>query len=268
MTSWQKAIKYAAMAFALLLVVGIVGSIIGALSVFSFIFDKTSPIGDMQTYIPNGDIADLVIDIGAAELNVIKGDKLYVEYNHKNLTVNEKSEKLTIKENSKGFTVYNETAVVNLYLPEGISFGTADISTGAGRVVIDTLTCDRLALDLGAGETVIDRLDIEKSADINGGAGKFTVIGGSIWNLDLEMGVGKLELTAELLGNSDIDFGVGDANLTLIGSSDDYIIDLDKGIGNASVDGDMVKNDKIIGSGTKRIEIDGGVGSIDVTFTE
>ncbi len=47
--------------------------------------------------------------------------------------------------------------------------------------------------------TVIGRLDIGKSATVNGGAGKLTVKDGSICNLELDMGVGNIyvEFTAE-----------------------------------------------------------------------
>ena len=78
------------------------------------------------------------------------------------------------------------------------------------------------------------------------------------------MGVGELDLSAKLSGNSDIDAGVGRLNLNLIGN--DYKIKVDKGIGSASINGNDIKDDTYYGEGSNIIDIDGGVGSIDISY--
>ena len=50
MTSWQKAIKYLAMAFALFLIVSILSGIFGALGLVSNVFDGEDALGEMKTY--------------------------------------------------------------------------------------------------------------------------------------------------------------------------------------------------------------------------
>lgn len=268
MTSWQKAIKYAAMAFAILLVLGIVSGIVKALIVISLLVGGGDNQAEAQTYVPANAVTELYIDIGAAELNIISADELRLEYAHSRLSVKEKDGRLTIKDSGGGIYLYNEASYVTLYLPEELGFTSVDISTGAGRVDIERLSCAKLNLDLGAGETVIGRLDVGMSADIDGGSGKLTVEDGSVWGLDLDMGVGKLEIHAELLGRSEIDLGIGEADITLVGSKDDYRIDLDKGIGDAEVDGTRhVGSHLLYGAGDNRVELDGGVGSIRVKFT-
>ena len=80
------------------------------------------------------------------------------------------------------------------------------------------------------------------------------------------MGVGELNLTSELSGKSSIDYGVGETNLVLIGEEDDYKIELDKGIGEAWLDGRKMSDDSVYGAGENYIEIDGGIGELNVSF--
>ena len=54
------------------------------------------------------------------------------------------------------------------------------------------------------------------------------------------MGLGQLNLTSALTGDCNLDSGVGEMNVTLLGSKDDYELDIEKGIGNITVDGKNV----------------------------
>ena len=82
------------------------------------------------------------------------------------------------------------------------------------------------------------------------------------------MGVGQLNLTAALTGNCSLDSGVGEMNVTLLGNKEDYKLDLEKGIGNISVDGDNISGNGNIGNGTNEVEIHGGIGAINVKFKD
>ena len=92
--------------------------------------------------------------------------------------------------------------------------------------------------------------------------------GGALHNLDLDMGVGKLNLTSALTGKSDFDLGVGESNITVIGNKDDYKLDIEKGLGNITVDGTSVSNIKGQGNGNNSIEVSGGIGAINLKFKE
>ena len=82
------------------------------------------------------------------------------------------------------------------------------------------------------------------------------------------MGVGELNLSAALLGDSDLTLGVGASNLTLIGSRDDYKIEIEKGLGSITVDGESVSDFGTSGNGQNNVEIKGGVGAINLNFLE
>ena len=47
-----------------------------------------------------------------------------------------------------------------------------------------------------------------------------------------------------------------------------YQIKVDKGVGNATLDGKSIRDDSVYGDGQNRIDIDGGIGSVDIEFEE
>ncbi len=270
MTSVQKIIKYLAMALAIFLCVNIIGGIITAVAGVSlFLSDKENDaIGEMQVYPIDSEISSLSIDLSAAELKIKTADNFSVESNHKYISVKEDNGQLCIDETKMPFSVLSKGVTVILNVPEDFVFDDATIETGAGKVEIEALSADVLNLSLGAGEAKINNLTANARADIDGGAGALTVDGGLLNNLDLEMGVGELNLRSRVEGESSIDYGVGETNLTLIGSKSDYKIELDKGIGEAKLEGESMNDDSVYGSGLNFIEIDGGVGSIKIEFAE
>ena len=136
------------------------------------------------------------------------------------------------------------------------------------KVEIETLACDVLELSLGAGKADIKNLTANSNANIDGGAGELNIDGGKLCNLNLDMGVGKLTLKSRIEGKSDLDYGVGETDLILLGSKDDYKIKLDKGIGEARLDGESMRDDSVYGSGENFIEIDGGIGEINIEFSK
>ena len=269
MNSVQKVIKYLALAFAILLTVSIIGGIITGLTGISYVLSgkNNNTVGEMQIYPIEGEISSLSVTLSGAEFKINTADKFSVESNHKYISVKDNNGKLCISETKKLFAVSPKGATVILNVPENFVFNEATIDTGAGKVEIETLSCDVLKLSLGAGKADIKNLTANSRADIDGGAGKLSIDGGKLCNLNLDMGVGKLMLKSRIEGKSDLDYGVGETNLTLLGSREDYKIELDKGIGEAKLAGEDMKDDFVYGTGENTIEIDGGIGSINIDFS-
>lgn len=272
MTSLQKAIKYMAMAFAVFLCISIIGGIFSALSTISFFTNRNDnevlhgDIGDMQVYYIWDEPTELKVDIMYAEFTIKSAEAFSVESNIKDLTVeSQNGGTLTIKEN-KSFTSKTNGKKVIVYVPEGTQFKRANISTGAGAVTIDSLYAQVLDLDLGAGQVLIDELKVSDRADIDGGAGEIRINSAQINDLDIDMGIGSLRFVGKLTGNCDFNLGIGETRLTLLGSSDDYRIKLDKGIGEARIDGHKVSSGTIYGTGDNRLAIEGGIGEIRIDF--
>ena len=266
MTTAQKIIKYCAIAFAVFLVVSIIGGIIGAVTSVPLLVGDGDGVGGMKTYAVTDAVKNLEIDLSGARLEIKTGDRFSVESDHKYLRVENADGILTMKEDRPAFGFYSEGATVTLTIPEHFTFGKAAISTGAGTVKIDTLSSQRLSLDLGAGEVDIGTLTATDRASINSGAGELRIGGGELAGLELNIGVGEADLESRLTGNCSIDYGVGELNLTLTGTLDDYCITLDKGVGEATLGGTKMSDDVVYGDGETSIEINGGVGAMKIEF--
>ena len=65
---------------------------------------------------------------------------------------------------------------------------------------------------------------------------------------------------------SSIDYGIGETSLALLGNAEDHQIKLDKGIGEARLNGEKMNDDSVYGGGSNRIDIDGGIGELNITF--
>ena len=262
MTTLQKVIKYIAVAFAIFLIVTIIGGIITGITGVSYLLsDKDiEAVGEMKVYSIDSDISSLSVDLSGAQLKIKTADKLSLESNHKYISVKE--------ENGKPFSVFSEGVTVILNVPESLVFDVAVIDTGAGEVVIESLSANDLEISLGAGKADIKSLTANTSCEIDGGAGELNIDGGRLCNLKLDMGVGELTLKSRIEGKSELDYGVGETNLILIGSKADYKIELDKGIGEATLSGESMKDDSVYGTGESFIEIDGGVGTLNIEFSD
>lgn len=265
MTSTQKIIKYAAIALAVLIITGIISAVAGILG--WVLGMGVSAVGDNQTYTPEGEINSLEVEIGAAEFKIVESEIFKVESNLKWLDVNVSGGTLVLHEKHKNNADY-DGAVLTIYIPKDLVLSDADINTGAGKLTVERLSSGTLHLLLGAGEAIINNLTVTSSAEIEGGAGSVSILSGSIKDLDLEMGVGKLDLNAALLGESELDLGVGKVKISLLGGKDAYTLELNKAIGNIKLDGEELSSSRTIGNGERTVEINGGVGNIDVTFEE
>lgn len=264
MTTMQKIIKYFALAFAIFLSVSIIGGICGALYHVSYFFAGNTQ-DEMTTHIIGNNFTSLSVNISAAELEIKTGENFGIETNNRYLRYKENGEILKIHE-TKPFFASRKGMKVTLTIPKETVFDYADIDAGAGKVTIDELLANSLNIELGAGELKVGRLDAMHKAEIDGGAGSVTIMGGRLNNADIDMGVGELNLTSELDGKSSIDYGVGETNLVLLGTDDDYKIKLDKGIGDAWLAGKKMSDDSVYGGGSRRVEIDGGIGALNITF--
>lgn len=220
---------------------------------------------ETKSYEVVGSVSTLCVQVNAGEITIEKSDAFSVESNLKYLSVSEESGVLKIIDNAKSTSRYNG-AKLKLVIPNGVTFETVTIKTGAGNVVVDEISTNQLSLMLGAGNMSANALNSYVSTSIKGGAGELSVFGGTLSNLSLEMGVGELNLTSALNGANNLKLGVGESNVNLIGGADSYKIETLNGIGSITVNGNSVPNSTTIGSGKNTVKIEGGVGAIKVTF--
>ena len=96
--------------------------------------------------------------------------------------------------------------------------------------------------------------------------GKTEIKSCEINNLKANLGVGTFDLNGKLTGTSKVDSGVGAINIDLLDSSENYTIDVDKGIGYVTVEGKKLEMDRVYGIGENHLSVDGGVGEIKINF--
>lgn len=264
----EKVIKYLAISFALFLTFSIVSGIVYSVSCISSLFNDnkqnaTEKLNELEI---NSNASLLDINISSSNIVIKVGDVLKAETNNKYINCKQDKNKLYITEKKHNWFKNNEDNELIIYVPDNFIFDGVAIETGAGKVNVETLSTKKLYLDLGAGKVEINNLIVSEEAKINGGAGEIAIDYSNISNLDLDMGVGKLSLTSKLIGNSKIDSGIGKMVLFLIGTLEDYQIDLDKGIGEAKLDGNIINSVNTYGDGPNKLDIDGGIGNIEINF--
>lgn len=269
MSIFQKVIKYLAMAFALFLVVSIFTGIFSAVGGIAGAFDGDTDdkTGKMSTAKLNQkDAKVLMVDLNAAELEIRTGEQFKAETNDSNVTIEQKDGRLQIKENGHNWFKTSNHSKVSVYIPKNMEFDEVEIHSGAGEITIESLITDVLDLDLGAGEVNIEHIEAKEVADIDGGTGETTIKSGSLCNLEFDLGVGSAKIYSELTGDCDMDLGIGSLALTILGDKSDYTIDVNKGVGEYTIDGEKIHDNEIIGEGKYNLQMDGGIGEVTMEF--
>jgi len=266
MSELQKLIKYFAIAFAIFLIFNIISGIMRGTIFLSKIFDDNDKtISEKLEGIDiNQNVNVLDIDVSSVSIIIKKGEKFKAETNNKYINCEQDNNKLFITEEKHNWFNFKNDSDLIIYVPENFIFDGVSIENGAGKLNAEKINTKKLYLDLGAGKVEIDNLNVSDDTKINGGAGEIIISNGNMNDLDLDMGVGKLTLSSYLKGSNEIDAGVGEVDLTLFGKESDYKINIDKGIGSATINGEDIKDGKSYGNGKNELDIDGGVGSIKI----
>lgn len=229
MNTAQKIIKYLAMAFAISLIVAIISGIV--YGVLGIITAGGFIGGHSSAEIKCESVEErcLQIDLAAAELIIKKGDELKVETENDKVEITEEGKRMIIVEKGRHlFEKHSDRGIV-VYIPEDMEFEKVVIDGGAGSTKIESLRAKTLDIDLGVGETRIEALETD---------------------------------------HAEIDTGIGEVYVKLMSRAEAYEIHADKGIGEITFNGRSVSDHSVLGNGSKKVEVDGGIGSITIETTE
>lgn len=130
-------------------------------------------------------------------------------------------------------------------------FGVHDTNAGSATVYLPEKAYKKIALSIGAGTAVSEMtLQAEK--------------------VELEVGMGTLEATVDASKKLTVDVGMGEADLTVNGSEEEYDTDISVGAGDVacgSYEFSGLSQEYTTDNGAgKKLEIDCGMGSVDVDF--
>lgn len=281
MKEFQKIIKYASIAFGLYLAVSIIGGIVAiVVSIFTGIYGVNYLTDNLQDALKSNDSNVYIIDenqeleqfskmkleISTANLTVkSEGNSYRVEKYQipKNTKIESKDGVLEIK-NEKIFNKNDSKSSITVYIPENVELDDVAIEIGAGTVNIAEIKAKNVDFDFGAGNVELENISVNNNTKIQCGAGQVIIKKSELTNANIDAGVGKLSYLGELKGNSKISCGVGSVQLDLIGDSDMYEIHAEKGIGDIKIDDVSVADNSTTGNGENKINIEGGVGSVDI----
>ena len=278
MSSNQRVIKYVATAFAILLAVGIISAIAGiAINVLSALTGFSLANEDRMDVTENfTDVRSLNIKNITGDLYIKTGDTFRVEGdNVLESFISEVSDDgtLTIKEMNKhsGFLKFDfnwfksHKSTITVYLPEDFLAESARIDSGAGDVIIDALDAESLIINAGVGDIEGNNI-YAYEVEIDCGVGDMKLLRARFTDAYINCGIGDMELGGILLGDSTVRGGIGEVDLELIGSEEDYDIDVDSGIGKVRVNGEKVSKDYQNRSAEHSLNVNGGIGDITIDF--
>lgn len=278
MTSFQKVIKYGAMAFGIYLCLVIIGIIVFSITAIFGVTAGIEIFGNNQDNVAivskweqeYSNITNMDIDLSVCKLNIKKGDALKVEASNvsSEFQCKEQGNTLKIEDEKLSKNIFSTEEVkaeVTVYIPENMEFEEIIIETGINETSIEFLKADKIEIEMGVGTYQIDSI-IARYAKIEAGAGEAKINHAEIEELKLDGGVGKLVLVSKITKKADISCGVGKMELDLLGTSKDYKIKAESGLGNFLVDNQKIKGDQTLGEGEVAIKIDAGVGETVVNF--
>ena len=274
MTTAQKVIKYLATAFAVFLIITIISAILSGvyalLRALGLIHTNKDIVTENLKVISKEvkEVTTLKIDLAYTNLDIKTGDDFKVETNNSKITFEENNGSVKIKEENRNWLNNNNmSSNLIIYIPEDmIAIDETKIQTGAGKINIEKLNTQSLYLELGAGDVYIENVIATGETKIDGGVGKTELKYCEINNLKANLGMGEFTFSGKLTGKSKIDSGVGAINIDLIDNKNNYKIDVSKGLGNVTLDGQKLETDRVYGIGENYLDIDGGIGEIKIDF--
>ena len=274
MTTAQKVIKYLATAFAVFLIITIISAILSGgyalLSALGLIHTNKDIVTENLKVISKEvkEVTTLKIDLAYTNLDIKTGDDFKVETNNSKITFEENNGSVKIKEENRNWLNNNNmSSNLIIYIPEDmIAIDETKIQTGAGKINIEKLNTQSLYLELGAGDVYIENVIATGETKIDGGVGKTELKSCEINNLKANLGMGEFTFSGKLTGKSEIDSGVGAINIDLIDNKNNYKIDVSKGLGIVTLDGQKLETDRVYGIGENYLDIDGGIGEIKIDF--
>lgn len=265
MTNFQKVVKCFAIVLAFSLIAGMTVGVIRGISAIVKVADLTTSDGKVED-VKEETIKKIRIKLFRTDLVIVEGESFNAETDNDDVMVKEVLGTLVVEENSKSIVDSIKKSKLVLTVPKGYALDQIKITTGAGRFSAEVLNAEKIDLNFGAGEVGIDKILSSEKTEITGGAGKVEIRDGKTNDLDLDMGMGKLYYRAEITGKSELDCGMGGMELILLGGEEKYSVDLDKGLGLASINGVGYDDGIDYGDGENKLDINGGVGEIKVKF--
>ena len=239
-----------------------------------------------------GDTGDSRVD--SLDLDVYYGDvriveniknpeeiRVQVEYRKKNhkrvLEAYKDGTALIIRETGSRRSRNNDSTRITIAIPRGMEDETHMLreillKQDAGAISVDMpLTAVEINITVNAGECdAQSKLTALETLKLDVGAGEMDMKELEAPELFLSAGVGQLDVDRMTADDIIIDCGVGSIDATAVGRENDYNYDITSNVGSVSIDDEdydgLGVSREIDNGADKRMQIDCGVGTVDVCF--
>lgn len=210
------------------------------------------------------------LDSSYKEIKIVQDNfkELDISLKTTNLTINDDDNILKITEEKGRWFHFSKRKNLVIFVPNTIELNNLTIRQMVGEISLEEIVTKKFEVYLGTGKTIINKLIVQESALLTGGVGSIEINSSHLNNLNAELGVGTFSFNGTLSDKlNNIDCGVGSVYISLMDAKENYLIKYEKGIGSIIIDNESMQSQKsTIGSGETVIDIDGGIGKIDIKF--
>lgn len=238
-------------------------------------YDFDCLYGTEEISVSENNISSVYIAVLGGEIEILEGEDDKIRISAKDgfdtqYTIN--SGRLAIKDEND-WLVNGDGRKVTVYLPSNLSFDSIEISVGGGELEASALNAKEIVLDVGAGEATVEKLTADY-LEVNVGAGEISIERGQVAkDAKMNVGMGEIDWNGCVQGNAELRCGIGE--LDFYGRDmnfQDYDYDMNCGAGSIRIMGKEYSGvgfSKHIDHGSsKMINIDCGMGEIDITFSK
>lgn len=300
MNSKQKTIKYAAMAFGILLAAVIIGGAAITVLKITGVFGRDKGTGksiDFNKDFSSKDIENLDFENLSGTMEITTGNSFRIEAKNVPEEFVAKIENDTLivaYEKKKQWNIFpwideNDRVEITITVPKDFQAEEIQISNGSGKVKMNGLKSDFLLLDNGSGRMDAEEIDcgsmelssgsgpvvvkqavVTNSIEIDAGSGNITLESIESQGLEFSGGSGGFELSGRVDGDISIDSGSGRTTFSLQNARSEYNIDADIGSGTFWLNGDKKKDDYVEkNQGAEyEIEVNSGSGRVSIEFSK
>jgi hypothetical protein len=238
-------------------------------------------IGDYSATVTS-DILNFTIDVAAARVNInthsaneinieardIIDDAFSYDVSGRTLTISYRpnwTNFLGIGNISiPGITSNRQTPVINISIPENMTFDNFEIDGGIGDYNIEYVNATNFNINGGVGKTTVRNSTVDR-LKIYGGVGEYDITG-DIGEMDINGGVGKVSVSGSVARDIKINGGVGEVRLDVTGDISNYDVRSSSGVGTIRINGDNPRNFSRNSDAPYRLTVDGGVGSVNINI--
>lgn len=236
-----------------------------SLDTWGFVYNNESIEGKVENVM---EIKNLEIDIGTSEFYLTTGSGSDIDIRTENTKENcfryeVEGDTLKINYHTNFIQLFGIYSGAKIYvtIPENIQFDDVKIHNSVGTMNISGINAEYLELGTGTGAACFDNISADK-LKVDSGVGDVEITNSVTNELNLDSGVGRTTYQGEINGDADIDSGVGEVVIDIKGDKNDYRFNIDKGIGDVTLNGNSCSGK--FGDGKYSFKIDSGVGAVRI----